>query len=286
MKIFDKISINQPRKSVFDLSHERKFSMNMGDLVPVLCQEVLPGDKFRINMEQLVRFMPLVAPMMHRVNVYTHFFFVPNRIVWNDWEKFITGGDTGIDAPVFPTLKSGTASASDIKAINQFKYGSLLDYMGFPVKQLQESADVNVPKFEVSQLPFRAYQLIYNEYYRDQNLETPINIPKTSGAQSWSAVTQLLNLQKRAWEKDYFTSALPYAQKGAELTFPISGVSQVEFDTGAGVDATINASSNAGGTITLTSAGSQTGTLVSDLSTADTSTINELRQAFPDSKMA
>ena len=90
----------------------------------------------------------------------------------------------------------------------------------------------------------------------------------------------IINLQKRAWEKDYFTSALPYAQKGAELTFPISGVSQVEFDTGAGVDATINASSNAGGTITLTSAGSQTGTLVSDLSTADTSTINELRQAF------
>ena len=140
MKIFDKISINQPKKSVFDLSHERKFSMNMGDLVPVLCQEVIPGDKFRINMEQLVRFMPLVAPMMHRVNVYTHFFFVPNRLVWNDWEKFITGGDKGTDTHVFPTfINTTTVNYLKVNGSRLYHYGSLLDYMGFPIKQIQNS---------------------------------------------------------------------------------------------------------------------------------------------------
>ena len=215
MKIFDKISINQPKKSVFDLSHERKFSMNMGDLVPVLCQEVIPGDKFRINMEQLVRFMPLVAPMMHRVNVYTHFFFVPNRLVWNDWEKFITGGDKGTDVPVFPTFIN-TLSVTDIKSSSLFNYGSLADYMGFPVKQINDSSlATEVPKMNFSQLPFRAYQLIYNEYYRDQNLENPVNISKTSGDTDWTSPTGYLHLalRKRAWEKDYFTSSLPYAQK-------------------------------------------------------------------------
>lgn len=172
MKIFDRVQINKPKKSAFDLSHERKFSMNMGDLVPVLCQEVLPGDSFRLNMEQLVRLQPMLAPMMHRVNVYTHFFFVPNRLVWNDWEKFITGGDKGIDTPVFPIF-TNAANATTLKNSDAFKYGSLSDYMGFPVKQIQGSTlTTEIPVFGFSQLPYRAYQLIYNEYYRDQNLVT------------------------------------------------------------------------------------------------------------------
>ena len=81
MKIFDRIQLTKPKKSVFDLSHERKFSMNMGDLVPILCQEVVPGDSFRLSLQQLVRMQPMLAPMMHRVNVTTHFFFVPNRLI-------------------------------------------------------------------------------------------------------------------------------------------------------------------------------------------------------------
>lgn len=279
MKIFDKISINKPRKSVFDLSHERKFSMNMGDLVPVLCQEVVPGDKFRINMEQLVRFMPMVAPMMHRVNVFTHFFFVPNRLVWNDWEKFITGGDKGIDTPVFPTFVN-EATVAGLKQALEFKYGSLLDYMGFPIKQIQDSTLTSeIAKFGFSQLPFRAYQLIYNEYYRDQNLETPITITKTSGSAAWNASTYrpLLKLQKRAWEKDYFTSALPYAQKGAELTVPLGGEAPVKAD---GESVLV-------GSIVPDAAGQRyietdaiDGILEVDLSNTTSSTINELRQAF------
>jgi len=285
MKIFDKISINKPRKSVFDLSHERKFSMNMGDLVPVLMQEVIPGDKFRINMEQLVRFMPLVAPMMHRVNVYTHFFFVPNRLVWNDWEKFITGGDKGVDTPVFPTF-TNSLTVTELKSAPEFKYGSLLDYMGFPVKQIQDSSlTTDVPSFGFSQLPFRAYQLIYNEYYRDQNLETPINVLKNSAASKWSNTYERasLALRKRAWEKDYFTSALPYAQKGAELTMPLSGDAPVtSFNSGDSIK--IGSENPTGsGEFTVKGALGSIGTqdpLVADLSNATSSTINELRQAF------
>ena len=280
MKIFDKISINKPRKSVFDLSHERKFSMNMGDLVPVLCQEVIPGDKFRINMEQLVRFMPLVAPMMHRVNVYTHFFFVPNRLVWSDWEKFVTGGDKGIDTPVFPTFTNEATMENLRTLFPEFKYGSLLDYMGFPVKQIQDSTlTTEVPQLGISQLPFRAYQLIYNEYYRDQNLETAIDITKSSGPGYWGSSNYrlLLQLRKRAWEKDYFTSALPYAQKGAELTMPLAGEAPVTAN-GATVSVGQEGSEFLNNKYIISSATS--GQLETDLSQATGSTINELRQAF------
>lgn len=275
MKIFDKISINKPRKSVFDLSHERKFSMNMGDLVPVLCQEVIPGDKFRINMEQLVRFMPMVAPMMHRVNVYTHFFFVPNRLVWNDWEKFITGGDKGIDSPIFPVYNSGSIPMSTLKASNTFKYGSLCDYMGIPVKQIQESQLTTEPaNLTFSVLPFRAYQLIYNEYYRDQNLESPVPINKTSGIDN---AGHSYELRKRAWEKDYFTSALPYAQKGADLTMPLAGDAPIKAD-GQSVSVGYPIPEQTLDSKSILTSGD--GPLEADLSAATGSTINELRQAF------
>lgn len=278
MKIFDKISINKPRKSVFDLSHERKFSMNMGDLVPVLCQEVIPGDKFRINMEQLVRFMPLVAPMMHRVNVYTHFFFVPNRLVWNDWEKFITGGDKGIDTPLFPVYKNISSSVSVLKGLPYFKYGSLADYMGFPVKQIQDSTlTTEVPLIEFSILPFRAYQLIYNEYYRDQNLEDPIIISKASGTDN---STHNLIIRKRAWEKDYFTSALPYAQKGAELSIPLPGdVIPVSGST-SGVNPTVGSTASGANEYGIGGGVLPGETLEVDLTDMTDTTINELRQAF------
>ena len=113
-QIFDRIKLTKPKSSVFDLSHEKKLSLNMGDLVPVFLQETLPGDRFKVNMEHLIRFQPLLAPIMHRVNVYTHFFFVPNRLVWNDWEKFITGGSDGEQSPVFPRLQ-GTFSSDSYK---------------------------------------------------------------------------------------------------------------------------------------------------------------------------
>ena len=158
---------------------------------------------------------------MHRVNVYTHFFFVPNRLIWNDWEKFITAGESGEETPVFPRIKSGFSSSY----ASYFKRGTLADYLGFPSSQIPSSGNFVI---DISALPFRAYQLIYNEYYRDQNLTNPINIDKSSGIfNSGQILEDLLNIRKRAWEKDYFTSALPWAQRGEQLSIPIAGVAPV-----------------------------------------------------------
>lgn len=103
--IFNSIRMKRPRRNAFNLSYESKLTLNMGELVPIMCMPVVPGDKFRVKTESLVRLAPLVAPMMHRVNVFTHYFFVPNRLVWNEWEDFITKGVDGEDMPMFPKIQ-------------------------------------------------------------------------------------------------------------------------------------------------------------------------------------
>lgn len=215
-KLFQQIVGNKPRKNAFDLSHERKFSMDMGELVPMLCEDVIPGDTFQINTEVMIRFAPMLAPIMHRINVYTHFFFVPNRLIWDDWEEFITGGPDGDLAPIMPTIAiySGSGWAAN---------GSLADYLGYATIAL---APENI---EVNALPFRAYQLIYNEYYRDQNLIDEIIIEKTSGLGVLDNSTQL-SKRTRAWEKDYFTSALPWTQRGGEVSLPMGGNAPIVFN--------------------------------------------------------
>lgn len=202
----------------------------MGELVPIMCMPIVPGDKFRVNTEALVRLAPLVAPMMHRVNVYTHYFFVPNRLVWNEWEDFITKGIDGEDAPVLPCFNLGSSWPGNVR--NQVINGSLWDYLGLPSARsiggaavVEDANGVDYPAdFRISSLPFRAYQLIYNEYYRDQNLTDPVEIPLKSGIESnWDDIKRLLTLRRRAWEKDYFTSALPWLQRGPEVTVPVGG---------------------------------------------------------------
>lgn len=228
--IFNSIRLKRPKRNVFNLSYENKLTMNMGELVPIMCMPIVPGDKFRVNTEALVRLAPLVAPMMHRVNVYTHYFFVPNRLLWDKWEDFITKGIDGEDAPVFP--KIGITQSLTPSVFNQglVKDGSLWDYLGLPsIGKIGSIVDPNpspnsvfVPdNYTVSALPFRAYQMIYNEYYRDQNLTEPI--PFSLGSDASADRFNLLSLRRRAWEKDYFTSALPWLQRGPEVTVPIGG---------------------------------------------------------------
>lgn len=232
--IFNSIRLKRPKRNVFNLSYENKLTMNMGELVPIMCMPIVPGDKFRVNTEALVRLAPLVAPMMHRVNVYTHYFFVPNRLVWNEWEDFITKGIDGEDKPVFPYLDvSDSYSVVSNESVfrDLFTDSSLWDYLGLPTLSGVGSKSYNVPNgvvlpngFKVSQLPFRAYQLIYNEFYRDQNLTEAVNVPVGSGGTLITGQYQsLLTLRRRAWEKDYFTSALPWLQRGPEVTVPING---------------------------------------------------------------
>ena len=188
------------------MSHDVKLSFNMGDLIPVLLNEVVPGDRFQVQSEVMLRFAPMLAPIMHRVNVWTHYFFVPNRLVWNEWEDFITGGEDGQAAPVHPYFGSQFMQTNS-RADN----GTLADYLGVP------NIDSGITTANINALPFRAYQLVYNEWYRDQNLQTEITIPLTSGVDN---TLDMLDLRKRCWEKDYLTSCLPWPQRGDAVTVP------------------------------------------------------------------
>lgn len=190
-------------RNLFDLSHENKLTCEMGKLVPILCEEILPGDTFRVSTDMVVRMAPMLAPIMHNVNVYTHFFFVPNRLIFDKWEDFITGGKNGDDATVSPYITTPSGG---------FAVGSLADYLGVPT---------GVAGVQVSALPFRAYNKIYNDYYRDENLQDEIVLSTGAG----SDTTTVTDLQTRCWQHDFFTSALPWTQRSSTgaVKVPLGG---------------------------------------------------------------
>lgn len=192
------------KRSMFNLSYHKLLSGNMGELLPIGCTEVLPGDTFSHGASVFLRTAPLVAPVMHPVHVRVHHFFVPLRLLWEDWESFITGGPDGQDASVVPTVELDTDDPADGGV------GSLADYLGFPVNQAT---------IEGSALPLRAYALIWNEWFRDQDLQNELVISLAGGTDT----TTNRALQACAWEKDYFTSARPWVSKGADVTLPIGG---------------------------------------------------------------
>jgi hypothetical protein len=167
MSIFSKVAMPRPPSNTFDLSHDRKFSGHIGELMPISVMECVPGDRFNIKATNLTRFAPLITPIMHKASVYCHFFFVPNRILWNKWETFISGSVDGQfpnSDPNNPAYSSPTFPKVDLDA-GYSGVSSLADYLGLPT----DTTAVN----GVSALPFAAYHKIYNDYYRDENLIAP-----------------------------------------------------------------------------------------------------------------
>lgn len=230
--IFSSITLKKPKKSKFNLSHEVKLSCDIGQLIPTMCLEAMPGDRFKLRTESLVKFAPLVAPIMHRLNVKHYFFKVPMRLLWDDFEDFITGGPDGKANPSFPKIHFSGSDFTDTAVKKLFSNGSLADYLGMPTLG-KDYPYQGIADNYVSALPFRAYQLVYNEYFRDQNLQPEIEIDKGSGdyffhsgssASSYKQqLVDLLTLRYKGWEKDYLTSALPFAQRGDAVSLPIIG---------------------------------------------------------------
>lgn len=203
---FSQIPNSPIQRSVFDRSHDYKTTLDAGYLIPFFVDEVLPGDTFKLRVNAFVRMNTLIAPFMDNVFMDTFFFFVPTRLVWDNWQRFCgeqknPGESTDY---LIPSL-SGS---------NKFANETIFDYMGIPTGVALDPA--NTP---INALPFRAYNLIYNEWFRDENLIDSVAVPTGDGPDD----IVNYNLLKRAKRHDYFTSCLPWPQKGPSVDVGLTG---------------------------------------------------------------
>lgn len=268
------------KRSKHSLSHYKLFTGKMGLLIPISWFEALPGDTIQQSSSCLLRCAPMVAPTMHPVQVRIHHWFVPNRIIWGNWENFITGGPDGMDATVHPYSLNSGANVS-----------SLNDYLGVPTSGLPANTKINI-------LPQRAYSLIWNEFYRDQDLQSPLVVSTADGQDT----TTNQQIQSCDWEKDYLTSSRPWEVKGPAITVPlgtqapvrtqaaptVTGVQNsmtMALNTGAGTGANLALGVN-NGLVGQTSSTATVGTgvypnnLFADLQGATGVSINVLRHAL------
>lgn len=250
---FQSVKLLKPQKSAFDMSHTKRSSTRMGRLTPVFLQEAIPGDVWRGGSEILLRLAPLLAPIYDSIELFVHFFFCPNRLLWQEWETFITGGRLGVGidpvaAPVPPFIDIGASYGEDSTF---FDKSNLADYMGVPIlSELEVDPATAYAGIHLDIMPFAAYQLVWYEYYRDRNfLEDAfftIAMPLPSGdvgAADLLDGLEYLTLKTRAYMHDYFTSALPFTQRGEEVLMPLAGTGSVTYlersliKTAAGADA-------------------------------------------------
>ena len=219
-----------PRRSNVNLSFDRKLSFDPGELVPVLCQECVPGDTFHIAQHHNIVMAPLVAPIYHRLDYKTWYFFVPTRLLWEQWKDFITYQTANAVPPYF-TGKDLATVAGDDDEYKLLMPNSLFDYFDLPVHMDNFKTNVR----HLSAFPFRAYNLIWNEYFRDE-----IKQPETPMYDSGGACSsyELIPFRKRniGWEKDYFTTANIEPQFGPDVPIPVGIEADGNLHLNAGED--------------------------------------------------
>jgi hypothetical protein len=201
--MFNKVFMPKVKGSNFNLSHKRKTSFDIGELVPTCVMEVLPGDSFDINVEVLSRMAPMITPIMHNLDVYQHWFFVPNRITWPEWEDFITG-QSSVSPPV---VRSAGIATTDMGYHLGYRSSENLYHSAFPIA---------------------AMAMIYDEYYRPQYINTTEEFTELNAGTNNASYSSKLTAScyKRAWQHDYFTAALPTPQRTSAVEIPI--LSQTE----------------------------------------------------------
>lgn len=273
-----------PRSS-FDCQSTHKTTFDAGYLVPVYVDEMLPGDTFRLNMTAFARLSTPIFPIMDNMHLDSFFFFVPNRLIWSNWQKFM-----GQQAN--PGDSISYVVPQQVSPAGGYAIGSLQDYMGLPtVGQVSNSGTVSHCAFWP-----RAYNLIWNEWFRDENLQNSVTVDLGDGPDNVANYTLL----RRGKRKDYFTSALPWPQKGASVSLPLGSTAPVLSDgsqismkpVGGGTSVDIIIGGGSGSAVvhspslgSSASAQFNNSGLYADLSAATAATINQLRQSFQIQKL-
>lgn len=260
-------------RSTFDLSFPLKTAFDSGLLIPTPPIEVLPGDSFRLRMSSLVRLATPIHPTMDNLHLETFWFFVPNRLVWENWQKFMGEQDNPSDSTDFQLPSRQLTGGPD--GIN-----TLQDYFGLPVVG-------HTGTFRANDLPFRGYNLCFNEWFKDQNLQDAAVVDKGDGASTLGNYV----LRRRGKRKNYITSALPWPQKGPGVEIPIGATAPIVFqgaendriraaNTTANQDGWEWGGTNVGTNAFATQVSPAGGNLVADLAAATGATINDWREAF------